>query len=114
MMSLYAPPDDCVGSIGTPPNCPYGVNPTLDYAKRVAGRIGKGPEEPMQLDPTDCKEGREALYAVFLEVATFEIGRSFCGGDCAIDRDMFDTAIDATFGPVNFGPCSDPPEAHEG
>lgn len=24
IMSLYAPPDDCVGSIGKPPNCPFG------------------------------------------------------------------------------------------
>ncbi len=114
LMSVYAPPDDCVGSIGTPPNCPFGINPTRDYAQKVAAAVGKTADDTLNLDARDCKEGRDALYAVFSQVATFEIGRKFCGGDCAIDREMFDTALDGAFGPVNFGPCTDSPAAHEG
>jgi hypothetical protein len=93
LMSIYAPPDDCVGSVGKPPNCPYGINPTLDYAKRVAAAVQKAPYEKLKLDPQDCAEGRKALYSVFIQVATFEIGASFCGGTYSIDVHLFEDTL---------------------
>lgn len=120
LMSVYAPPDDCVGSIGSPPNCPYGINPTAEYAARVASSVNKKPMDVLNLDGTDCKEGREALYALFQQIVSFEIGGNFCGREnkntlalCSIDRELFDKAMDAVYGPVDFGKCADPAEAHE-
>jgi hypothetical protein len=120
IMSMYAPPTDCVGSIGTPPNCPFGINPTLEYASRVAAAVNKAPKDPLNLDGTDCREGREALYALFQQIATFEIGSGFCGsqdgksrGLCGVDRELFDKAMDSAFGPVQHGRCADPAEAHK-
>lgn len=113
IMSIYAPPTDCVGSIGTPPDkCPYGINPTAQYAAQVASAVGKTAHDKLNLDATDCREGRDALFALFVEVATFEIGSNFCGGRCDVDRDLFDRAIDKAIGPVSWGQCADPPEAH--
>lgn len=107
IMSVYAPPDDCVGSVGRPPNCPYGVNPTAEYAKRVASSINKGPNDPLPIGAGDCRDGREVLYAIFQQIATFEIGGEFCGRPapgarpvCSIDRELFDRAMDAAFSPV--------------
>lgn len=120
IMSVYAPPDDCVGSIGTPPNCPYGLNPTAEYAARIAFSVGKKPTDVLNLDGTDCKEGREALYALFQQIASFEIGGNFCGREdknklalCDFDREIFDNSMDTAYGPVNFGKCADPAAAHE-
>jgi len=89
IMSLYAPPDDCVGSVGKPPNCPYGINPTLEYAERVASAVNKGANEELNLDGADAG-GREALYAVFSAIATFEIGSDFCKSKCKISRELFE------------------------
>ena len=99
IMSLYAPPDDCVGSIGKPPNCPYGINPTLEYAERVASAVNKGANEELNLDGADAR-GREVLYAVFSAIATFEIGSDFCKSKCKISREMFDKAMDSVWGAV--------------
>src|SRR5687768_9948376 len=67
LMSLYAPPDDCVGSVGKPPDCPFGTNPTLEYAIRVARAVNKGPQDPLNLDGRDCANGRPSLYSLFTE-----------------------------------------------
>lgn len=99
IMSLYAPPDDCVGSVGKPPNCPYGVNPTLEYAERVASAVNKGPEEELNLDGARA-DGRDALYAVFSAIATFEIGADFCRSKCEVNRGVFDKAMDSVWGAV--------------
>jgi hypothetical protein len=103
IMSLYAPPDDCVGSIGKPPNCPYGVNPTREYAERVARAVNKDPDEELNLDGASV-DGRDALYAVFSAIATFEIGADFCISKCEISRDVFDKAMDFVWGPVKKQP----------
>ena len=120
IMSLYAPPDDCVGSIGIFPDCPFGINPTEEYAARVAAAVKKQPNDPLNLDATDCKEGRDVLYALLQEIASFEIGGNFCGKEnkksktfCSINREIFDKAMDTAYSPVKWGPCSDPAEAHE-
>ena len=99
IMSLYAPPDDCVGSIGKPPDCPYGLNPTRKYAEQVASAVNKGPEDELNLDGARV-EGREALYAIFSAIATFEIGADFCGSKCEISREVFEKAMDSVWGAV--------------
>ena len=119
LMSIYAPPTDCIGSLVIYPNCVIGPNPTREYAARVAASVGKRPDDRLNIDGTDCKEGRAALYALFREIASFEIGGNFCGREdrrsrplCGIDSNMFDTAMDKSFGPVHHGPCADPPLPH--
>lgn len=97
IMSLYAPPYDCVGSIGKPPDCPFGINPTLDYAEQVARAVNKGANEELNLDGAH-PEGREVLYAFFSAIATFEIGPDFCGSKCKIDRELFNKAMDSVWG----------------
>ena len=104
IMSLYAPPDDCVGSVGKPPNCPYGINPTLEYAERVASAVNKGANEELNLDGADAG-GREALYAVFSAIATFEIGSDFCKSKCKISRELFEKAMDSVWGVIAAPPA---------
>jgi len=99
IMSLYAPPDDCVGSIGKPPDCPFGINPTRRYAEQVASAVNKGPEDELNLDGARA-DGREALYAIFSSIATFEIGSDFCGSKCVMSREVFDKAMDSVWGAV--------------
>ena len=99
IMSLYAPPTDCVGSIGKPPNCPFGINPTLEYATQVASAVNKGPKEPLNLNGRH-REGRASLFSIFSTIATFEIGSDFCNSRCEIDRDMFEKAMDSVWGVV--------------
>ena len=99
IMSLYAPPDDCVGSIGKPPNCPYGINPTLEYARQVASAVNKGPKEPLNLNGS-TRAGRDSLYALFSAISTFEIGPDFCKARCEIDREVFEKAMDSIWGKV--------------
>jgi hypothetical protein len=101
LMSLYAPPDDCVGSIGTPPDCPHGLNPTREYAKRIAAAVGKGPDDALNLDGADCSEGRVVLSKLLTEVVTFEVGSDFCGGACLIDARVFTDSMDSVWGPCN-------------
>lgn len=112
IMSIYAPPDDCVGSVGTPPKCPYGINPTKKYAERVSGALKLGIHDKLDLDASTCP-GRMALYAVFKEVATFEIGKDFCAGLCEIDWEMFRDALDATGAEIKLNTCADSAAAHE-
>jgi hypothetical protein len=99
IMSLYAPPDDCVGSIGKPPNCPYGINPTLEYATHVAKAVNKGPQEPLNLDGAS-REGRDSLYSLFSAISTFEIGADFCKTRCETSRAVFEKAMDSIWGRV--------------
>lgn len=96
IMSLYAPPDDCVGSIGKPPDCPFGVNPTLEYAKKVSAAVSKQPHDELNLNGR-TRSGRNSLYAVFTVIATFEIGSDFCNGSCLIDRQAFERSMDAVW-----------------
>jgi hypothetical protein len=100
IMSLYAPPDDCVGSVGRPPNCPFGINPTLQYAEQVARAVNKGPRETLNLDGTHS-EGRASLFSIFSAIATFEIGSDFCKSGCEISRDVFEKTMDSVWGTVN-------------
>lgn len=99
IMSLYAPPDDCVGSIGKPPNCPFGINPTEEYARKVAASVGRGPHDTLNLDG-HLREGRDTLYSIFSVIITFEIGGDFCNGSCTVSRDVFERGMDLAWGAV--------------
>jgi hypothetical protein len=98
-MSLYAPPDDCVGSIGKPPNCPYGINPTREYAEQVARAVNKGPEDALNLDGAS-RGGRDSLFSIFSAISTFEIGADFCNSKCEISREVFENAMDSVWGEI--------------
>lgn len=97
LMSLYAPPTDCVGSIGKPPNCPHGLNPTEEYARKIGASVGKGPHDTLDLDGTRRK-GRDTLYAIFSAIITFEIGGDFCNGTCTADREVFERGMNLAWG----------------
>lgn len=120
IMSIYAPPNDCVGSIGSPPNCPYGINPTAKYAERIASSVNIMPTDTLYIDSTNCYEGREVLFTLFQQIASFEIGGDFCGREnkktlphCAIDRVLFDKAMDVAFGSKELSKCADLEKASE-
>lgn len=115
IMSRYAPPNDCVGSVGVFPNCPYGPNPTREYADQVAASVGKKADDPLSLNGAECNEGRNVLYSLFQQIVTFEAGANFCGkeagksrGMCHIDRVTFDRALDGVFASADgaSGRCS--------
>ncbi len=101
LMSIYAPPDDCIGSVDKLPNgqCPpgYPLNPTAAYAARVAAVAGVGPDDPLDLDGRSCS-GRAFLRAFFEEVMIFEMGRAFCHDRCAVAPSLIDVASDAVWG----------------
>jgi hypothetical protein len=113
LMSIYAPTDDCVGSVGVPPNCPFGINPTRAYAERLAAVVGKHADDRLNINGNDCDEGRSTLYSLFLQVFTFETGADFCGRKdaksdplCVIDRDIFDRAMDEAYGGAGGKRCT--------
>lgn len=104
IMSVYAPPTDCVGSARKAGRCIYGLNPTKLYANRVAAGVGKKAHDPLDLNGANCREARDGLYALFRVIASFEIGGNFCGRKddssaavCEIDRNMFNRALDSAF-----------------
>jgi hypothetical protein len=103
LMSMYAPPDDCVGSIDKIKNaagkwvCPPGVslNPTRQYAERVAMAAGKKADDVLFTKAPSCPASRNQLFAMLEEVMRFENG-SFCGKNgCSVNRALFDAALDA-------------------
>lgn len=102
VMSLYAPPDDCIGTVSKVKNaqgimvCPPGfpLNPTKEYASRVAGSFNKGPNEKLSLDSLNCPMLRDGMKSFLREIMTFEAGRQFCGGkNCSVDDVIFDNAF---------------------
>lgn len=103
LMSMYAPPDDCVGSVkkvkkGSGESvCPPGfpLNPTRQYADRVAMAAHKGSDDVLFSSPPTCKSNRDALFAMLEAVMRFENG-AFCGKNgCSVDRHLFETVLDA-------------------
>jgi hypothetical protein len=80
IISIYAPPDDCVGSIGTPPNnCKFGLNPTATYAEKIAKNIKMNPNSTIIASRLSTDEKNELYYSIFKSISTFEIGSDFCG-----------------------------------
>jgi hypothetical protein len=79
MMSLYAPPDDCVGSLDKLPNgtCPHGFNNTLEYASKISDAVGKAPDARLTLDGSDGKMGRPTIHALLRAIMTYEVGAGF-------------------------------------
>jgi hypothetical protein len=73
IISRYAPSDDCVGSIGKPPNCPHGVNPVKDYAERIAQAAGKKPSEDLGLFDENGKINLKVAVPVFQAFSLYEL-----------------------------------------
>jgi len=73
IMSVYAPPDDCVGSIGKPPKCKYGLNPTEAYAAKVAEAVQKGPHDMLDLFDDKGRMNRNVAIPLMQAIAKFEI-----------------------------------------
>lgn len=95
IMSMYAPPDDCIGSQPKLPNgqCPprYPLNPTAEYAKLVAEAAGVGINERITLRG-GAADGA-LLRAMLRTIIQFEIGRRFCDGGCDVTDATFEAAI---------------------
>lgn len=104
LMSMYAPPNDCIGSVAKLANgqCPprFPLNDTDGYARRVAAAFGIGPHERIQLNGATCM-GRVGLQTFYAEVMRVELGRAFCNTHCGIERMVFSRAADRVFGPVS-------------
>lgn len=116
MMSIYAPSNDCIGTVAKLKNgkCPPGfpLNPTRIYAVRVAKALDKDVDEPMLLKWNDCLEQRAGLFSTFRVIMTFEAGGNFCGqGGCSVDQKIFERAVDRIAGPIDWSQCG--PEARE-
>lgn len=102
IMSIYAPPDDCVGSIGTPPShCKYGLNPTALYAENIAKNINLEPHSRIILSKLSTGEKKNLYYHLFTSISTFEIGPDFCGKTkdfydafCFFPEDIFYEILD--------------------
>jgi len=73
LIARYAPSDDCVGSIGTPPNCPYGINPVAEYSARVAKAVGKGTNEDLKLFTRAGKIDVKVAIPLFQAFSSFEL-----------------------------------------
>jgi hypothetical protein len=107
MMSRYAPPDDCLGSVGKIRSpltgnleCPpkYPLNPTREYAVSVAAAVGKGPNDHLALGRTKCPDERKAVKTFIDQIITFESGGGFCAQLCIVDAQVFDRAIVRAWG----------------
>jgi hypothetical protein len=102
LMSLYAPPDDCVGSLDKLPNgtCPYGFNDTKAYARKVSDAVGVGPFDRLNLDGLDGERGRPTIRALLRTIMTYEVGADFCHKMCDVEDGIFERSADAIWGPV--------------
>ncbi len=71
IISIYAPPDDCVGSIGTPPNnCKYGLNPTSIYAEKIAKSINIKSDSIIIASKLSTDEKNTLYYSIFKSIST--------------------------------------------
>lgn len=89
IMTSYAPPDDCVGSVGTPPNCKYGINPTEEYATWVAKAVNLGPHDPIDLFDTKGKLNRKVAIPLMQAIAQFELTKKY-----HVSQDIISAGID--------------------
>lgn len=103
MMSRYAPPDDCIGSVDKLPSgeCPpdFPLNPTKEYAARIAAALGKGPMDDLGLGRHKCADERRAIRIFVEEIMTFESGAAFCEGRCGMTDALFNAAMEMAWGP---------------
>lgn len=74
IMSAYAPPEDCIGSIRlSNGKCKFGLNPTKEYAAIVAKDITEDPNEDLQLFDSHGK-ATEALVTLLKNICAYETG----------------------------------------
>lgn len=89
IMSKYAPPDDCVGSVGKPPNCPYGINPTEQYAQTIAAAVQKKSGDDLGLFKADGKMNRTVAIPLLQAIARFELPKRY-----EVSADLISQGID--------------------
>jgi hypothetical protein len=77
IVSRYAPSDDCVGSIGKPPNCPYGVNPVQEYADHIAKALGVKTTDDIQLFNENKKMNIKVAIPLFVSFSQFELSDKY-------------------------------------
>lgn len=106
IMSRYAPPDDCVGSLDKLPNgtCPKGFNDTAGYAKKISGAVGLGINDKLDLNGGSCS-GRKTIRSVARTIMTYEIGAKLCHKTCDVEEGLFNSVADEVWAPVTPG-CS--------
>jgi hypothetical protein len=73
IISRYAPSDDCVGSVGKPPNCPYGINPVQEYADRLAKSVDRKATDDLGLFDADKKINMKVAIPLFIAFSSFEL-----------------------------------------
>ena len=74
IMSAYAPPNDCIGSIRlVDGSCKFGLNPTKEYAVIVAKGITEDPNADLQLFD-DHGKATEALVTLLKNICSYETG----------------------------------------
>lgn len=97
IVSMYAPPTDCVGSLPKLPDgscpIPYGFNPTDKYAEGVAKAVGIGINDRLPL--TGGPDDKAVYRAIFRTMLMLEIGKAFCGTGCDVTDAVFDAAYAA-------------------
>ncbi len=99
IMNIYAPATGCVGDVGTPPNdCDHGLNPTEEYARKVANAVGRGPHDKLDLNPESNPNAAPLIEALFTEIATFEAGANFCNKECSANNEIFKNALAVVWG----------------
>lgn len=77
IMSVYAPPDDCVGSkAGTRKDgsCVWGKNPTEKYAISVASGVARSSSTDLFLFDSDGVANEDKLVKFLQNMALFELG----------------------------------------
>lgn len=86
IMSRYAPSGDCIGSLGVPPNCVKGVNPTNSYALMVAQKIGVAPDQPLFLFARDGTLNTELMTRLLVAISEFELPQGYRASEAIVSR----------------------------
>ena len=73
IIARYAPSDDCVGSIGTPPNCPHGINPVKEYAEKLSEAVGLQPTDDLNLFDERRRLNLKVALPLFSCFSQFEL-----------------------------------------
>lgn len=88
-MSIYAPPDDCIGSIRNPDgSCKYGKNPTKRYSEKIANSLGCEIHDIINLRDLENNLSAQEISILFSAIAQFELGL-----DCKITVDSIVEAL---------------------
>jgi hypothetical protein len=77
IIARFAPADDCRGSIGKPPHCPYGVNPVQDYADHIAEALGIKVTDEIALFDEHRKMNLNVAIPLMIAFSNYELPRGY-------------------------------------